>query len=302
MSDKTFNRANRSIKVSDQHVNNELMTFGGHLDILRKMLFRVLIVVIVLAATIFCFKTETFNIILAPRNSDFITFRIIEDITRHLGVAFHFDDYDVPLISTELSAQFMTHITVSCLLAALLASPYIVLELFRFISPALYDSEKRYSYLVAGVIYALFLLGLLMGYFVLFPISFQFLATYQVDKDIVNTITLDSYISTFTTLTFMMGVVFQLPVFTFVLGKMGLITAQMLKKYRQYALVVIMIIAAIITPPDLFTLVLVTIPIYGLYELSIVVLKKWGRAPDAEADSSENGDEGPGIEPDDFAR
>ncbi|MDE7136229.1 MAG: twin-arginine translocase subunit TatC [Muribaculaceae bacterium] len=241
------------------------------------MLFRVLIVVIVLAAAIFCFKNETFNIILAPRNSDFITFRRIEDITRYLGMSFHFDDYNVPLISTELSAQFMTHITVSCLLAALLASPYIVFELFRFVSPALYESEKRYSYLVAGVIYTLFLLGLLMSYFVLFPISFQFLATYQVDKDIVNTITLDSYISTFTTLTFMMGVVFQLPVFTFVLGKMGLITAQMLRKYRQYALVIIMIIAAIITPPDLFTLVLVTIPIYGLYELSILVLKKWGK-------------------------
>ena len=263
--------------MSEQQGYNELLPFGGHLDILRKMLFRVLIVVIVLAAAIFCFKNETFNIILAPRNSDFITFRRIEDITRYLGMSFHFDDYNVPLISTELSAQFMTHITVSCLLAALLASPYIVFELFRFVSPALYESEKRYSYLVAGVIYTLFLLGLLMSYFVLFPISFQFLATYQVDKDIVNTITLDSYISTFTTLTFMMGVVFQLPVFTFVLGKMGLITAQMLRKYRQYALVIIMIIAAIITPPDLFTLVLVTIPIYGLYELSILVLKKWGK-------------------------
>lgn len=282
------------------------MTFGGHLDILRKMLFRVLIVVIALAATIFCFKNETFNIILAPRNSDFITFRIIEDITRYLGVPFHFDDYNVTLISTELSAQFMTHITVSCLLAALLASPYIVFELFRFISPALYESEKRYSYLVAGVIYALFLLGLLMSYFVLFPISFQFLATYQVDKDIVNTITLDSYISTFTTLTFMMGVVFQLPVFTFVLGKMGLITAQMLRKYRQYALVVIMIIAAIITPPDLFTLVLVTIPIYGLYELSILVLKKWGKTYDDEGykedDDANGGSDTAEIGADEIAR
>lgn len=169
----------------------------------------------------------------------------------------------------------MTHITVSCILGALFASPYILVELFRFISPALYDSEKRYSYLVAAIIYILFIIGLLMTYFILFPISFQFLATYQVNENISNTITLDSYISTFTTLAFMMGIVFQLPIFAFILGKMGFINAMVLKRYRSYAFVIIMVIAAIITPPDLFTLVMVTIPIYALYELSIVVLKKW---------------------------
>lgn len=258
-----------------QNNTDGLLTFGGHLDVLRKMLFRMLVVILVLAVAIFCFKSETFSIILAPHKSDFVTFSFIEHLLDTLGIDFHFTEYNIPLISTELSAQFMTHITVSCLLAVLLASPYIVFELFRFVSPALYESEKRYSYIVVGVIYLLFLLGLLMSYFVLFPISFQFLATYQVDEEIVNTITLNSYISTFTTLTFMMGVVFQLPVIVLVLGKMGFVDADMMKRYRAYALVIIMIIAAIITPPDLFTLVLVTIPIYGLYELSILVLKRW---------------------------
>ena len=252
-----------------------LLTFGGHLEVLRKMLFRIIMVVVVLGIIIFCFKQETFEIILAPHNSDFHTFRFIEKILSSIGSEFRFQQYNIPLISTELSAQFMTHITVSCILAVLLASPYIVFELFRFISPALYESEKRYSYLVAGIIYFLFILGLLMSYFVLMPISFQFLATYQVNEDITNTITLDSYISTFTTLTFMMGVVFQLPVFAYVLGKMGFITAGVLKKYRKYAFVLIMVIAAIITPPDLFTLILVTLPIYGLYEVSIWVLKRF---------------------------
>ena len=251
------------------------LTFGGHLEVLRKMLFRIIMVVVVLGIIIFCFKQETFEIILAPHNSDFHTFRFIEKILSSIGWEFHFQQYNIPLISTELSAQFMTHITVSCILAVLLASPYIVFELFRFISPALYESEKRYSYLVAGIIYFLFILGLLMSYFVLMPISFQFLATYQVNEDITNTITLDSYISTFTTLTFMMGVVFQLPVFAYVLGKMGFITAGVLKKYRKYAFVLIMVIAAVITPPDLFTLILVTLPIYGLYEVSIWVLKRF---------------------------
>lgn len=274
--------------MSEQAENNGLLSFGGHLDVLRKMLFRIIVVIVVLGGIIFYFKSETFTILLAPHKSDFITFRYIEDLLSSYGMTFRFSEYNIPLISTELSAQFMTHITVACLLAVLLASPYILFELFRFVSPALYESEKKYSYLVAGIVYALFIIGLLMSYFVLFPISFQFLATYQVDNEIVNTITLDSYISTFITLTFMMGVVFQLPVFAFVLGKMGFIDADMLKQYRAYAFVLIMIVAAIITPPDLFTLVLVTIPIYGLYEVSILVLNNWAKCKDFEGENYEN--------------
>jgi len=260
--------------MNKQPDNNGLLSMGGHLDVLRKMLFRIILVIVVLGGIIFSFKSETFAILLAPHKSDFITFRYIDDLINSLGMNIHFIEYNIPLISTELTAQFMTHVTVSCLLAVLLASPYILFELFRFVSPALYESEKRYSYLVIVIVYALFIIGLLMSYFVLFPISFQFLATYQVDNEIVNTITLDSYISTFTTLTFMMGIVFQLPVFSFVLGKMGFIDAGMLKEYRAYALILIMIVAAIITPPDIFTLILVTLPIYGLYEISIIVLNR----------------------------
>ena len=260
-----------------QDTDNHLMSFGGHLEVLRKMLFRVILLIVALGTAVFCFKDETFAILLAPHDCDFVTFSVIADILGACGLGFHSPQYDIPLISTELSSQFMNHITVSCMLGALLASPYILFELFRFVSPALYESEKRYSYIVACSIYGLFISGLLMSYFVLFPISFQFLATYQVDEQIVSTITLDSYISTFITLTFMMGIVFQLPVIAFVLGKMGFIDSEMMKRYRAYALVLIMVIAAIITPPDLFTLVMVTIPIYGLYELSILILRIWGR-------------------------
>lgn len=251
-----------------------LMTFGGHLEVLRKMLFRIIIVVILLALVIFCFKKETFSILLAPQHSDFCTFQLIEHWIQAFGWNFHFNEYYIPLISTELSSQFMTHITVSCILAVVIASPYIVLELFKFISPALYESEKKYSYVVAITIYILFVIGLLMSYFILFPISFQFLATYQVDESIRSTITIDSYFSTFATLTFLMGVVFQLPIFAYILGKMGFIDANLLRKYRAHAFVLIMIIAAIITPPDIFTLILVTFPIYGLYEISIWVLNR----------------------------
>lgn len=259
--------------MSTREKSNEQLTFGEHLEILRKMLLRIIIVVVIIGIVIFSFKKVTFNILLAPHNSDFVTFRVIEDLLHSIGCDFTFPEYDTLLISTELSSQFMTHITVSCILGVLFASPYVLYELFKFISPALYQHERTYSYIVACVIYFLFVIGLLMTYYVIFPISFQFLANYQVDENIKNTITLDSYVSTFTTLTFLMGIVFQLPVIVFVLGKMGLVTVQLLKRYRPYAFILIMIIAAIITPPDLFTLVIVTIPIYCLYELSIIILK-----------------------------
>lgn len=251
------------------------LTFVEHLEVLRRMLFRIILVVGGLSIFIFCFKNETFKILLAPSEYDFITFQWIENLIKSLGFDFKFSPYHINLISTELSAQFLTHISTSLILGVLLASPYIVYELFKFISPALYENEKKYSKITALVIYGLFVLGLLMSYFILFPISFQFLANYQVSDKVVNTITLDSYITTFTTLTFLMGVVFQLPVIAFVLGKMGLVDASLLKNYRAYAFVLIMVIAAIITPPDIMTLILVTLPLYGLYEVSIWVLKRF---------------------------
>lgn len=249
-----------------------LLTFGEHLDIMRKMLFRVIALIIILSIVIFCLKEDTFSILLAPKRSDFDTFLFISKILSRLGLDIQFEGYNISLINTELSSQFMTHISTSFILASLLSSPYIVFELFRFIAPALYDNEKKYSILFVLIIYGLFILGLLMSYYIIFPISFRFLATYQVDPEIINTITLDSYISTFTSLTFIMGIVFELPIIIFILGRMGLIDASVLKKFRSYALITIMTVSAIITPPDIFTLILVTIPLYSLYEISILTL------------------------------
>lgn len=251
-----------------------MMTFGGHLDVLRKMLFRIMAVVLFLGICIFAFKEDTFRILLAPRKWDFVTYRSIESLLNWMGVEFHFSEYHIDLINTELSAQFMTHISSSVYLALLGASPYVVYELFCFITPALYERERRYSVGIVIATYLLFAVGILMSYFIIFPISFRFLGTYQVDSSIVNTITLSSYISTFTMLTLIMGLVFQLPVLAFFLAKIGLISSSILKKYRKHAIVIIMIIAAVITPPDIFTLVLVTIPIYLLYEVSIFIVKR----------------------------
>ena len=253
--------------------NQELMTFGGHLEVLRRILFRILLVVCVLAIIIFSCKDSVWSFLLAPSESDFTTYRILEYMMKYIGIAFYFDDFQVELIATDLSSQFVTHITTSFYLALLGSSPYILYELFRFVSPALYESEKRHSIFIVSIIYLLFILGVLMNYYVIFPISFRFLGTYSVADRVHSTITLDSYIDTFTSLTLAMGLVFQLPIVVFLLSKMNFISYDILAKYRKHALLVIMFVAAIITPPDLMTLVLVTMPLYLLYEISVRVAK-----------------------------
>ena len=261
-------------KENNSSSDPNMLTFGGHLEVLRRMLFRIIAVVMVLAIAIFCFKDKTFEFLLAPSQWNFVTYRYIEKFLHRLGSDFTFSEYHINLIATELSSQFMTHISTALYLGLLGASPYILIELFRFITPALYENEKKYSVQVAITVYLLFIVGVLMSYFVLFPISFRFLGTYSVSGMVESNITLKSYISTFTTLTLVMGLVFQLPIIAFFLGKLEVVSASMLKQYRRYAFLVIMVVAAIITPPDLMTLVLVTIPLYFLYEVSILVLKR----------------------------
>lgn len=253
--------------------NNQMMTFGGHLEVLRRMLFRILIAIVAFAITIFCLKESTFGLLLAPSKSDFCLYHWIEQFFAWIGYDFHFAPFEVDLIATDLSSQFMTHISTSLYLGFLCASPYILFELFRFISPALYDSERKYSIPVLFIIYVLFIIGVMMSYFILFPISFRFLGTYSVAEQVHSTITLDSYITTFVTLTLVMGAVFQLPVIAYFLAKIGILKSEWLAQYRQYAFIIIMVVAAIITPPDLMTLILVTIPLYLLYEVSIIVTR-----------------------------
>lgn len=260
--------------MKKEHTDPNEMSLGGHLEALRWMLLRILAVVTALAIVVFCFKDWTFKMLMAPSQWDFVTYRYIEKFLHWLGSSFTFNEYHVNLIATELSSQFMTHVTASLLLGFLAASPYILWELFRFITPALYEKERKYSVRVAVIMFVLFIVGVLMSYFILFPVAFRFLGTYSVTDLVESNITLHSYISTFTTLTLIMGLVFQLPVIAYFLGKIGVVKSDFLKRYRKHALVVIMVTAAIITPPDLMTLVLVTIPLYLLYEVSIGVLRR----------------------------
>lgn len=255
--------------------NSEMLTFGGHLEVLRQMIFRILAVVCVTAIVVFCLKDATWKILLAPSHWDFVTYVWVEHLVHSLGIQnIHFDKFQVDLIATDLSSQFLTHLTTSIYIGLLVASPYVLYELFRFVSPALFDNEKRYAVRAVMAIYFLFIVGLLVSYFILFPISFRFLGTYQVAEQVRSTITLNSYISTFMSLSLLMGVVFQLPVIAFALNKMGIIDASLLSQYRKHAFLIILTVAAIITPgQDILTLVLVTLPLYLLYEISIRIIK-----------------------------
>lgn len=250
------------------------LSFGGHLEVLRQMLFRILGVTFVFSCVIFFFKTKIFDILLAPSDSSFITYRFTENLINKFDPSFRFDSFNIDLIATDLSSQFVTHLSTSIYLGLLCASPLIMYELFRFVSPALLENERRYSTKIVVSIYALFILGVLMSYYILFPISFRFLGTYRVADKVHTMITLDSYISTFTSLTLLMGIVFQLPVITFILAKTGILNAFQMTKYRKHTLILIMLVGAIITPPDIFTLILVTLPLYGLYEFSTMLISK----------------------------
>lgn len=258
--------------------NDGLMTFGGHLEVLRRVLFRVLGVSGTATVIVFCLKDITWRMLLAPSEWNFVTYSWIECIAHVVGIDdFVFPRFHVKLIATDLTSQFMTHLTTSAYIGLLIASPYILYELFRFVSPALFENERKYSVRVITAVYMLFVAGVLVSYYVLFPISFRFLGTYSVSDKVESTITIDSYVSTLTTLTLLMGVVFQLPVISFVLAKMGVVNAYMLAKYRKHAFIVILTLAAIITPgQDVLSLTLVSLPLYLLYEVSIFIVGKVG--------------------------
>lgn len=250
------------------------LTFGGHLEVLRRMLFRILAVTGLLAAAVFACKETAWQLLLAPSGCDFVTYRLIERAAHAAGWAgFTLGEFRVDLIATDLSSQFMSHVSTACVLGLLGASPYVLYELFRFVSPALYENERRMALPVVLVVYALFLLGVLTSYYVLFPVSFRFLGTYSVSERVHSAITLDSYISTFATLTFVLGLVFQLPVAACLLAKAGMVSSRLLSRYRRHALLLVFVLSAVITPPDIMTLLLVALPLYLLYEVSIRLVR-----------------------------
>lgn len=252
---------------------NNTGTFWDHLDELRTTLIKSALITMLCAIIAFVFKETVFDIVFAPQKSSFITYRWLTS----LGGIFDSskpEDFSIPIINTGLAQQFMIHIKTSFCVGILFASPYILYQLFLFITPALYKHEKKYAWKTVISGYLMFIIGLLIGYFLIFPLTFRFLGTYQVSDEVANMISLDSYMSTLIMLCLAMGVVFELPVVSWVLAKMGFLRSAVMRKFRKHSIVTILIIAAIITPTsDVFTLIAVSLPIWLLYEGSILLVK-----------------------------
>ena len=257
-------------------MSNDSLTFWDHLDELRKVFFRMIIVVVLFAVIAFLFKDVLFRFIFAPNSSDFATYQLMGMLADKLSlISLRPGDFQIELISTQLTSQFLVHIRVTIYAAIICASPYLIYLLFRFVSPALYTNEKKYSRNVIFFAFLFFFLGAALSYYIIFPFSLRFLSSYQVATEVANMFTINSYIDTFMMITMLMGILFEIPVVAWLFAKLGFLSASFLKQYRKHALVVILIIAAIITPTtDIITLLLVSLPIELLYEASILIVKR----------------------------
>ena len=247
-------------------------SFWEHLDVLRAAIVKIVAVAVGFGIVAFCFKEQLFAIVLAPQDNEFVTYRIFSRIAMWSGA--ETGDFTVQLINTELAQQFIIHLKTALCAGVLCASPYILYQLFRFVSPALYTNERRYLLRIVGGGYVMFGLGVLVSYFLIFPLTFRFLGTYQVSGEIPNLVTLDSYISVLAVMCLAMGIVFEIPVLSWLFAKLGFLSAGFMQRYRKHAIVIILVVAAIITPTsDIFTLLLVAFPMWVLYEASILIVR-----------------------------
>jgi sec-independent protein translocase protein TatC len=239
------------------------MTFWDHLDELKKSIFRIVLVVLVAAVGLFAFKDFLFDgLILAPSKGDFFLYKWI-------GA-----DVSLSLVNIEVTAQFMIHMKMAFLCALVLTFPYIIYKVWQFIAPALYDNERkkvRNAFLFASV---LFYLGVTVGYTLIFPLMLNFFADYQVSSEVPNTFSLSSYISLLTSMVLTFGIVFEFPTIVALLSSLGILTKQTMVKFRRHAILVVVILAAVITPSgDPFSLAVVAVPLYLLYEFSVFICK-----------------------------
>ncbi len=244
-------------------MTDDELSFWGHLDVLRGYLIRIIVVTLGCGIVAFGLKEWLFDIVLAPSRSDFIVYRLM-----------HAEPFKIELVNIGLTEQFMIHMKTALYFGVLAASPYILYLLYRFIAPALYRQEKRYAVRVVLGGYVMFVLGILVNYFIIFPLTVRFLATYQVSSDIHNLLSLQSYMDTLLMMSLVFGILFEIPLISWLLAVFGLLKAEWMQQYWRQALVVIVAVAAIITPTgDVFTLTVVSLPIWLLYEASIWIVK-----------------------------
>ncbi len=253
------------------------MSFWEHLDDLRGVLIKIAVVLVIAAVALFIWMPDIFDrVILAPCSSDFALYRWIDHLAATIpGMSELGGDFHVDLINIQLASQLYIHLSTSFWLAVVLTFPIILYLLWTFIAPALYQNERRgvRRAFLFGVF--MFYLGVAVGYFLVFPIILRFLADYHVSQLVPNQVSLDSYMDNFLMMVFFMGVVFELPLLCWLLGNIGVLHRDFFSKYRRHAIVALVVLAAIITPTgDLFTLSVVFLPLYILYEASALLVPK----------------------------
>lgn len=252
------------------------MSFWEHLEELRTHIVKSIAAIVVLGIVAFLNRKILFDtIILGPSRSDFATNRFFCYMSKTFGIeALCLDNINLKIININMSGQFMMHVYISFVTGVILAFPFILNEIWKFVRPALRQNESKASRRGIIISSTLFFLGVLFSYYVIVPLTVNFFGTYQVSESVLNQISLNSYISTVVSTTFAVGVVFEMPLVIYFLTKIGIVTPEFLKKNRKYTLVILLIVAAVITPPDVFSQILVCIPLMGLYELSIFVSER----------------------------
>ena len=261
----------------DQYQEEEEgMSFLDHLEALRWHLLRAVTAVLIFTVVAFIAKDFVFGVlILGPSKVDFLTYRVLCDIANYLGIpALCINELPFTIQSRQMTGQFSMHMTSSMVVGLIAAFPYLFYEVWRFISPGLHANEKSAARGAVFFVSFLFLSGASFGYFVLSPLSINFLANYQLDPTIANEFDITSYVSTLSMLVLASAIMFQLPVVVYFLSMSGLVTSKMLQSYRRHSIVVILIVSAIITPPDVVSQLLIAMPILVLYEVGIVIAKR----------------------------
>lgn len=260
--------------LEDDVMEQGEMSFLEHLEVLRWHLVRSVSAIVIFGIGAFIFKGFVFDtLLLGPMKSDFWTYRMMCAASERFGLSdlLCLGEMKFQLINISMSGQFTTHIFISLIAGLVLAFPYVVFELWRFIRPGLYSHERKYANGMVFYTSLLFILGVLFGYYIIAPLSVNFLGNYQVSEQIINQIDLNSYFTTLSTLVLASGLVFELPILVYFLTKIGIVTPEWLRTYRRHSIVAILILAAVITPPDVASQILVFLPLMVLYEISIHV-------------------------------
>ncbi len=262
------------------------MSFLEHLEELRWHIIRSVAAILIFMVIAFMFKSFIFDkIILAPKSPQFFTNRILCQLGGLLNTdLLCINTKPFQLINIGMSGQLTTHIAVAIVAGLIIAFPYVLWEFWLFFKPALHSNEREHARGAVMVASFLFLTGVVFGYYMIVPLSIHFLGSYEISSQVVNQINIRSYIGTISSICLASGVIFELPIVIFFLTKIGVVTPAFLKKYRKHAIVIVFVLAAIITPPDVFSQTLVSIPLLLLYEIGIIVSKRVKKQQDKKHD------------------